>query len=332
MSSDSSKKADENMVDFAVVTPHAQGGTLSDFFDYLKRTKQPCDISTDRTQVWFYGAAGELIRIPLECLEPVEPARLQDLLRQRGVWVVSYLLDGDESHPPNCFDYVCRDSTYSIEKLHAYARRDIRRGLRSFTVRLCTWEELEEKGFAAEADTAARHGYAAPLPEGLKRKISQQRGSPFFEIWGAWDGDDLTAWLQLAKIGNWATIDVVRSCTKSLRLCPNNALLYAVTRRILVEEKREYISYGLSSSQVSVDQLSMHKYKIRMGYEALPLHRVFVVHPLLRPLLTPRAVSWMWEKAAALIPKSKTLRKVAGMSKLLSGREKKALAWAEDKA
>lgn len=332
MSPNDSKKADEDTVDFAVVTPHAPGGTLSEFVDYLKRTGQPCAVSSDRTQLWLQGARGELIRLPLECLEPVDPAQLRQLLRHRGAWVVSYNLAADEDHLANCFDYICRDPNYSIEKLHAYARRDIRRGFRSFTVRLCTWDEFEEKGFAAQADTDTRHGYTSSSPQGLRQMAQQQRGTPFFEIWGAWDGDKLAAWIQVVKIDNWAMINVARSCTKALRLCPNNALLYAVTKRILVEEKRQYITYGLSSSQVNVSQLPMHKYKIRMGYEAVPLHRAFVAHPLLRPLLSAQATSWMWEKAATLMPQFAILRKVAGMSRLLSGREKNALNWAEDKS
>lgn len=332
MSSDGSKKEPKFTIDAAAVTPHAPGGTLTEYIEYLKSTGIPCAISADQRQAWIHGGyRGHLIRIPPECIEPIDPAISRGLLHQRGVWVVSYLLAGDEKHPPNCFDYVCRDLNYSIEKLHSYARRDIRRGLRSFKVRLCTWDELAEKGFAAEVDTNVRHGYTAPSQEGFKRMVQQKRGTPFLEIWGALDETDLAAWLEVIKVDNWAIINLVRSCTKSLRLCPNNALLYAVTRRILVEEKREYVNYGLSSSQVNVARLSMHKYKIRMGYEAVPLHRVFVVHPLLRPMLTPRAASWVWEKAAVLMPTSKILRRVAGMSRLLSGREKKPLAWAEDK-
>jgi len=332
MSANNSQNADGNMMDFTVVAQHAPGGTLEAFIEYLKRIGQPCAISAEGTQGWFLDARGQLLRLPVESLEPVGPALLRSLLRRRGVWVVSYMLAGNKNQPPNCFAYVCRERNYAIEKLKANARRDIRRGFRSFTVRLCTWDELVEKGFAAQTDTFARHGCISSTRKQLERMVEEHRRLPFFEVWGAWDGDDLAAWLQVVKIDNWAMINLVRSCTKSLRLCPNNALLYAATRRALVEEKREYVTYGLSSSQVDVNQLSMHKYKIRMGYEALPRHRVFVAHPLLRPLLTPWATSWMWEKAAVLMPKFAILHKIAGMSRLMSGREKAALAWAEDKS
>ena len=317
-------------VDITAVASPAPGGTLAGFTEHLKAHGLPCDLTADGTQAWVPGARSELQRFPFECTEPVDDAVLREVLKQQGIRVVSYLVEGGAAAVPNCFDYVCRDSGYTIDNLPKNARRDIRRGLRGFAVRLCTWDELAERGSAAHADTMARHGYASPPPDYIQHLTERLRGSPFYEVWGAWQGDELAAWMTIIKIDDWAMIDLARSCTEALNLCPNNALLYTATRHLLVDQKYAYVTYGLSSIQVNVHELSMHKYKTRMGYEALRMHRVFVVQPALRPLVTSPLMSWGLEKLAGLCPKSANLRKIAGMSRLLSGRQKSGLAWADE--
>jgi hypothetical protein len=332
MESDRLQKDDIDKVDLTSVTNHVPGGTLNDFLEYLKHNGQPHAITAQGTQLWYPDIRGELIRLPIECVEAVNREVVRDLLRHHGTWVVSYLLAGDKNHQANCFSYVCRNPNYKLEELGTNARRDVRRGFRSFEIRLCTWDELAEKGFAAEIDTDTRHGYTKPSSNDLKLMVQRQRKFPFFEIFGAWQGDNLTAWLQVIKIDDWALINMVRSCNASLRLCPNNALLYAATKRLLVDEKRKYLSYGLSGSRTNIDRLSMHKYKIRMGYEALPRHRVFVTHPVLRPLLASHFASWLWEKAASAMPRFVFLLRIAGMSQQISGRDKAPLSWADDES
>jgi hypothetical protein len=317
---------------FGIVVPPAPGGTLSEYAAHLASRGLPCAVTASGTQVWTPGARGELVRFPLECTEEVDRSVRRSLLKRRGVWMASYLLEADHASGivPNCFDYVCRNSHYVIDTLPKNARRDIRRGQRSFEVRLCSWDELAERGFAAHADTAARHGYSAPPADEVRRMVNNWRESPCHEVWGAWQDDELSAWMVVVKIDDWGMINVVRSCTAVLKGCPNNAVLYEATRRLLAEEKRTYVTYGLSSIQVNVGELSMHKYKVRMGYEALPVHRRFVVHPVLRPLVTARPVAWSLERLAGIMPGNKNLRRLAGMARLVSGREKAPLTWASE--
>ncbi len=307
----------------------ARGGTLSDLVAHYQRLGSSAELTAGGTQSWVPGVRGEMQRFPLECTSEVDTAVSRTLLKKRGIWLVSYLLEGSGAVTPNCFDYVCTDSEYDIGKLGKNARRDIRRGLRRFLVRLCTTEELIEKGLPAHADTMERHGYTEPPADFVERLGERYRDTPFYEIWGAWQGERLCAWMTIIKIDDWAMIDIVRSCTDVLGDCPNNAVLYTATRRLLVAEKRRYVTYGLSSLQVNVNELSMHKYKIRMGYQAVPMHRKFVLHPFPKMILTTRPASWMVEALAGRVPRIAGLRKIAGLSRLLSGREKSPLAWAD---
>ncbi len=316
----------------SVVAPSALGGTLGEYVRYLERLGRPCDLSAGGEYAWVPGVTGELQRFPLECSQPVEPEVLRHLLKRPGIWLASYLLEESPAAVANCFDYVCSDPEYALDRLAKNARRDIRRGLRSFLVRLCTWDELRDKGFPAHSETNVRHGYASPHVSSFHEMIARQRATPFYEVWGAWRGGELAAWMTLLKIDGWAMVDIARSRTAWLRECPNNAVLYRATEHILKNDKYAYITYGLSSIQVDVNELSMHRYKTRMGYIPLRRHRRFFLHPLLRPFLSRNLGSWALERLAAVCPQSANLRKSAGMSRLLSGRQARPLAWADEGA
>jgi len=315
--------------DISTVVAPAPGGSLAQYVGHLKSLGRPTVLGADGTQAWVTHLRGQLQRLPLERTDPPDPAEIRRLLRLRGVWLVNYLVEGSEAHRANCFDYVCRGPEYVLERLPPNARRDVRRGLRQFAIRLCTWDELAEKGFAALADTVARHGDAPPPADAIQNYVNAHKGTPFYDVWGAWDGEELAAWMTLYRIDDWTMIDIARSRTSALKGCPNNAILYAATHHYLVKERLAYVAYGLSTVQVNVDVMAMHRYKTRMGYEAIPLRLVFAVPAAIRPLLASRPASWGWERLAGLRPQSAILRKVAGMSRLLSGREKAPLAWAE---
>ena len=331
MSLDDLKVADENTLDFGVVTPHAPGGTLRDFLNYWRNNGYQCAISAEGTQLWFPNSRGELMRLPIDCLEQVDPTILREILCQHGIWVVTYLIECDEKHPANCFYYVCRNQNYQLSNVQKRMRRTIRHGFRNFSIRLCTLDELADKGFVAYADTDVRHGRVAGSRENFRRMVEKYRGWPLFEVWGAWQENELAAWTIICKIDNWACFIKNCSCTDKLDLVPNNVLHYAITRRSLVEEKKDSISCGVSSIYGGT-RLGMHNFKTRMGYEAIPVHRVFVLCPLLRHMAASTIISWIVEKVSGAMPQFAMLQKASGMLRVLSGREKNPLVWAEDKS
>lgn len=301
------------------VAAMAPGGTLHDLVRYLEAMGEPCGTFAGGSQAWIQYPRGALLRFPLDCTEPIDAKACAGFLRRRGVRLLNYLVAPDERHPANCVHYVSRDAAYDLQKLGRAARQNVRRGLKSFDLRLCTWSEWAEKGFPAYAETEARHGYAADERH-FRRTVGRWDAQAFHEIWGAWRGGDLAAWLTVLKIDDWAMVDIVRSRTDALPGRPNNALLYLAGRQALVEERRRYVTLGTSSLQLGAHEESMHRYKVDMGYEAVPMCRVFVVPPLVRPMLESRAMSRVWDRISNAFPRSGPLRKLAGMSRLISGR------------
>jgi len=302
---------------------------LREFVGCLRGLGQPAVLDPNGAEAWVPGTRAELVRVPIERTAPASPEILRTVLGQRGIWVASYMQAADPEHPANCFDYVCTDRRYDVEKLEKYGRRDIRRGLRCFSVRRCTWDELLEHGYEGYADTDERHGHGRPSRQDFEAFVVLHRPCRFYEVWGAWRDDALHAWTKATKVDNWVFITTACSRNEYLRDCPNNALAYEATRTFLVEEKRRLVSFGISSVQATSNIVSLHKFKVRMGFQPVPFVRTFVPRRLLRPLLKPRLASWFWDKVVAARPASETLAKVAGLSRLVSGRERSPLAWTE---
>jgi hypothetical protein len=237
--------------------------------------------------------------------------------------------DPSDAWIANCFNYLCRDRNYDIEGLSTPARRDIRRGLRNFSIRRTTWDELVEHGMAAYADTEARHGHSQGPADAIKTLADIERDCPFMEIWGAWIEGRLSAWIKVLHVDGWAFITTACSVRQDLRLCPNNALVYEATRHYMSAAACSSVSYGISSLQATSNILPLHKFKVRMGYEAVPQVRTFLPHPLLT-WLGLRPCSRALDVLARRIPQKAVFSKLAGMSRLLSHRERDPLAWARD--
>jgi len=322
-----SAKGDETQPDVAAVVAPAPGGTLAAYVEHLQSFGQTAVLSRNSPYAWILGAPRFLNRLPFGYPEPPDPAEVRDLLRLRGIWVVGYTIAPDAAHPANLFHYVRRGPVFRLENLSRNARRSIHRGLKRFKIRLCTWDELADKGLAALCETRARHADPLPGPEVLRRMAERHRGLPLYDIWGAWDGDDLVAWMICTKIDDWVVMLATGSRTAALKDCPNNAIYYRLTAQYITEEGCRYVSCGLSTLRGDIDPIPLHQYKTRMGYEPEPVHGAYVVHPLLRPALQTRPGSWCLERLSMALPKVQSLRKAAGLSCVLSGRDKDPLAW-----
>jgi hypothetical protein len=304
----------------APASARAVGGTLAEYGRSLARAGL-VSVSTDSArQLWVPGARGELVRLPPTSTEPVPAATARQLLGRPGIWLISHLAEPDVGRPANCYLYVCRDPAYDLGALRRNARRVIKRGLRHFVIRRCTWDEMAQKGLAAILDTRARHGQPTTGDADFHAFCEVRRRSGFHEAWGAWQGDELAAWTTVIRIDDWAMFDSANSRTAFLSLAPNNVLRFHVLRLLLVEERRRIVSTGISSADPTVDARSMHEYFTRLGFEALPRRRVFVPHPLLRPWVATELGSLAWDRVAAAVPQLTVVQKLAGLARHVSGR------------
>ncbi len=75
---------------------------------------------------------------------------------------------------------------------------------------------------------------------------------------------------------------LARSRTDCLDAYPNNALVYEIARRMLVERRVRQITFGLESLE---DVGALDQFKFGMGFRQAPLRQRVLFHPVLRAVL-----------------------------------------------
>lgn len=261
---------------------------------------------------WAAYEFGALMRIPSFHVGPPAKGEVQQVLQDARLAVATYLLDPDESHPGNCWLYVCSDPSYGLEKLSSTMRRNVRRGLKELQIRPVTLEELLSHGAKAFCDTRRRVGLSDGTPKHFRERVLQRAKSKGHVFLGAWKDQKLAAFLSIAEVDDWVEIEGCFSCNSLLNFRPNDTLFFSALSQYLTERQCRIVSYGVSSIQEESNSETLHVFKTKVGFEARRVHRVFELHPFLRPFQTgmtlrlARMLLW-------LRPGNRLLKKIVGV-------------------
>jgi len=252
-----------------------------------------------------------MVRVPAFHTAPVSQHDARQVLRQGRAGLISFLLEPDGEHPPNAWLYDCRDRSYALDKLSKEARRDARRAQRSLRIEPLDWMTLLENGLVAYSDTRARVGLSDGSITHFRKRFEAFSSYPGHYAVGAWKGETLAAFMTLIVIDDWVVIEGSFSASAERDQCPNNGLADYVLNHFLVKQGFETVSYGASSIQETGQKTGLHSYKTRIGFEAKPVHRTFIVHPVLRPLAN-RITLWSMRTALRFKPGDRRLLKAIG--------------------
>ena len=269
-------------------------------------------LSGSGASFWASSERGAIVRLPTFHLAPPAPGEVRRILWHKRAAVVSYIVDPDEHHPANAWLYVCRDPSYSFDKLSKPAQRCIRRAQRSLRFSPIELPTLLDQGYSAYQDTVTRVGLAVDTSEQFKRGFESFHRNPAHRFVGAWKDDILVAFMMLIMVDDWMEIPGSFSTDAHLDLRPNDGLMNYVLDHFLVQRSIRIVCYGLSSVQEDADKIGLHAFKKKVGFEALPVHRAFVLHPLLRPFAN-RLVLWGARRALRFYPEGRLLRKAGGV-------------------
>ncbi len=260
---------------------------------------------------WTRHEASAIMRRPTFYIGPPAPHEVQRVLWNTSATVASYLLEPDEYHPANAWLYVCTDLDYSLDKLAPAMRRNVHRGLKELTIAPITSEQLLAHGLQAFCDTRRRAGLNDGTPEEFRRFLTFSTSLPEVVFLGAWKENQLAAFLYITEVEDWAEIGCF-SMDALLQYRPNDTLMYSTLFHYLVERKCRVVSYGLSSIQAESNAAGLHRFKLKVGFEAHPVHRAFVPHPLLRPFVN-RLTLWGINKILQLKPQDRRFKKAGGV-------------------
>ncbi len=267
--------------------------------------------------LWIGHESRSLIRLPTFSLERPSPTEIQRLFRAGGATVISYITTPDEQHPANSWLYLCHTQAYTPNALSKNARRDIRRAQRTLRFEALTWPTVLAHGGLAFGQTRTRVGLSDGDAASFEGHFHAFARNPAHHAVGAWHENRLIAFMSLVTVEDWVEIQGSFSTDADRDLCPNDGLCHYVLEHFLTQQGCTVVSYGLSSVQQHNNEAGLHKFKQKAGFTAQPVHRSFVIHPLLRPFVNPLTLSAV-KVALRLKPGSRPLKKAAGMLSALT--------------
>lgn len=257
---------------------------------------------------WVQYESGAMMRVPTFSLEPPAAQEVRSVLWRGRVPLVSYCLEPDDRHPANAWLYVSTDQQYALERLAPTVRRNVRRGLKELKIAPLTRTEMLTHGLQAFCDTRIRTGVSDGTPEGFHLYFGQDLPEQVYL--GAWKDEQLAAFLTVREVDDWAELGCF-SANALLQYRPNDTLMYTVLSHYLVKRRFRLVSYGLSSIQAETYAAGLHRFKTKIGFEARPVHRAFVPHPLLRPFANKTVLRGL-NAALRLKPGDRRLKKAGG--------------------
>ncbi|MGA8762858.1 MAG: hypothetical protein WB562_08345 [Candidatus Sulfotelmatobacter sp.] len=279
-------------------------------------------VRTD-SSYWHSAGFGVYQAYPYHWL--IEPGKeeLQELRSRSRTLALRYSLPPAAACGTNSYHAVYTSSDYGFDTLGAWARKNVRRGLRQCTVAPISFARYVEEGWALRVDTLARQRRRVKETQSAwQRRYRAAADLAGFEVWAAQVGNQLAATLVVFQLDDWFYMLYQQCHSNYLREHVNNALSFTVTQNLVRRPQVRGIFYGMQSLDAPP---SVDEFKLRMGYRAKPVRQSVAFHPYLAPLVNP--VSHELLKAAKrLRPGSRWLAKAEGMFRLAVTEKDPALA------
>jgi len=254
-------------------------------------------------------------RLPTFCIEPPDAAEVDHALTTTNGLIASYVSEPADGQAANAWVYLCSDPDYSLRQRAPAMQRNVRRALRELTIAPLTVAELLAHGARAFCDTRWRARLDDGTSSGFRRYFEGLLDHPGRSFLGAWRNGELAAFLAIVRVDDWVEVGSF-SMTEMLRYRPNDALMYALLSTSLGDRSCRVVSYGLSSIEPQTSAVGLHRFKLKVGFQPFPVHRAFVLHPLVRPLAnraTLTAASLAVNGLLQLRPRHRRLKKLGGM-------------------
>jgi hypothetical protein len=310
-----------------MISPDAAGAvslpgaaTLRDYVEDLTATDVRILPGSDGTY-WARYPDRVARRVPLLHTAIPEPGEVDRAMRATGALMATFLTTPHDGHLANAWLYLCADNEYTLETRPSEMQRNVRRGLRDLSIVPVTGDELLEHGSRAFCDTRERNGLDDGTVAQFRRYFGYHVGRPGRAFLGAWKDGTLVAFLAMVRVDDWMEF-ISFSMSSTLAHRPNDALIYTALSHYLVTQKCRVVSYGVSSVQAETSAAGLHRFKRKLGFEAIPVHRAFVVHPALRPLanrVTLNAAHTLVNRILRFRPREPRLKKLGGVLACMLG-------------
>ena len=288
--------------------------TLEQYVESLRAIGIPVCAGTGRT-FWVSSRERVVRRLPTFHVGTPSEDEVDHALRRTGGALATWLAEPDTRHAPNAWLYLCDDPDYARRRRPPAMQRNVRRATRELAIDWVSPAELLAEGAQAFCDTRERSRLDDGTAAGFRRSFEVRADQPGRSYLGAWKDGRLAAFVTLVHVDDSLELGSF-SMNSMLRYRPNDALMYTVLSRYLGTRSCRVVSYGVSSIQAGTGARGLHRFKLKVGFEAIPVRRAFALHPALRPLAhrsTLTAAYWLVNGAMSVRPRSRRLKKIEGL-------------------
>jgi hypothetical protein len=281
------------------------------YAEWLRR--QGHKVIRTASSYWHSDGLGVYQAFPYHLMIDPSGEELRDLMSNHRVVALRYSMHPCAERTTDSYHAVYTGSDYDIGTLSGWARKNVRRGLRSCVVGQISFERYADEGWDLRVDTLARQERRMKdTRDRWRKRCSGAADLHGFEVWAAQVENKLAATLLIFQMDGWAYM-VYQQCHRNyLRQHVNNALSFEVTQNLIRRPNVRGVFYGMRSLDAPA---SVDEFKFRMGYEARPVRQRVAFHPFLALLVN----SPSYRLLRALVrfdPGSRALSKADGMFRL----------------
>ncbi|MCH7963564.1 MAG: hypothetical protein IH852_06455 [Bacteroidetes bacterium] len=267
-------------------------------------------VEGDNDYLWIKFEGLSAIRFPEFNTSKPTKEEIRRVFRELKCLLLNYTLLPENNYA-NSTLYNCIDNDYGLQHLSKNARRDIRIAQRNLQFGFAHWNEILDCGLKAFADTRKRVGLSDCSEKSFRSRFTRFRKNPAHRAVAAWLDKEIIAFMSLIVLEDFVVIQGSFSTDDQKKICPNNGLVDFVNNYFLKVNGFSIVCYGLSSVQENTGKEGLHSYKVRVGFEAIPVQRVFVLHPLIVPF--KEIIRLLLRLLKYLLPENRAIKKASGI-------------------
>lgn len=264
----------------------------------------------DNNYLWIKFEGLSAIRFPeFNTSKPTKEEILR-VFKELKCLLLNYTLLPENNYANSAL-YNCTDNNYDLQHLSKKTRRNIRIAQRNLHFGFAHWNEILDCGLKAFADTRKRVGLSDGNEKSFRRRFTQFRKNPAHRAVAAWLDKEIIAFMSLIVMEDFVVIQGSFSTDDHKKFKPNNGLVDFVNNYFLKVKGFSTVCYGLSSVQENTGKEGLNLYKVRVGFEAIPVQRVFILHPLIAPF--KGIIRLLIRLLKYLLPGNRAIRKASGI-------------------
>jgi hypothetical protein len=262
-----------------------------------------------KTSYWYDAGPHVLQAFPYHWLITPDQEEIDALMIRRRILALRYSSPPDS--PEGKLSYhILLNKYYDLQTLGQKARNGVKRGLEHFNIEEITFERLANEGWILQKDTLVRQNRTQSMSQKQWECLcNSAKELPGFHAFGAVSGGELAGALIVCRINDIYSVPYAMSLSRSLKYHVNNALFFTTCCQLL---KKENVN-GIFLTVQSLDApAQLDDFKLRMGFIPKMVRQNVIIHPYLRPLITP-AVHSFNRRLLNRYPSNPFLAKTEGM-------------------